>query len=226
MLGVKGNEQTDTPARRAHVTMIHNLAVQKCCEACSLWTRTDYIEYRGISRLKERQVAADVSPPQMWNELGLTLFWHSKFSSVTFQVWSTLVCQFLPVARFIETSTMKSVFRWYWSQRDAHFFCNSEWRSHGPKTKRRVPIVAENFPVIVRKELTSRALAPLRGQPQGGCQGAGLSGYGAFPTLRSHLERNMETEQNSTGYWMQNPLRLQTSSKDVYRCFQKLVTWE
>ena len=39
----------------------------------------------------------------------LTLFWRSKFSWVTFHESSTLVCQFLLLGQFIETSTMKGL---------------------------------------------------------------------------------------------------------------------
>ena len=36
---------------------------------------------------------------------------------------STLVCQCLLVAQSTETSTTKSIFIWYRSQRDVHLFC-------------------------------------------------------------------------------------------------------
>ena len=62
----------------------------------------------------------------------ITLSWRSKISCYAFHVSSTLVCQFLSVAQFIETSTTKSVFLWYRSQRDVHIFC--EWRLPEQKT--------------------------------------------------------------------------------------------
>ena len=53
----------------------------------------------------------------------LTLFWRSRFSWVTCLLSSTLVCQFLLVAKFMEKSAARSVFLWYWSQSDWHFVC-------------------------------------------------------------------------------------------------------
>ena len=50
-------------------------------------------------------------------------FLRGKFSLVSFRISSTLVCKFLLAAQFIETSTTKSVFLWYRSQRDVHLFC-------------------------------------------------------------------------------------------------------
>ena len=47
---------------------------------------------------------------------------------VTFHVSSTLACQFLLVAQFIETTTTDSVFHWYRSQRDVHVHLFCEFR--------------------------------------------------------------------------------------------------
>ena len=53
----------------------------------------------------------------------LTLSWWGKFSRVIFHVSSTLVCQILLLAQSIEMSMTKTVFLWYGSKNDVHFFC-------------------------------------------------------------------------------------------------------
>ena len=53
----------------------------------------------------------------------LTTFLTKSIRLVTFYESSALACQFLIVAQLIETSTTKTVFLWYRSQRDLHLFC-------------------------------------------------------------------------------------------------------
>ena len=48
----------------------------------------------------------------------LALSWRSKCIWVTFHVSTSLICHLLPVAQSIQKSTTKSVFRWYWFERD------------------------------------------------------------------------------------------------------------
>ena len=90
----------------------------------------------------------------------LTPFCQSKFCKATFHVSSNLICQFLSVAQFIKkTSTTKSVFLWYQSQRDIICFLKLRMTSTWIKNVENSSYHNRDFLLIIRNELTAHSPA-------------------------------------------------------------------
>ena len=79
--------------------------------------------------------------------------WRSELSWVTFHVSGTLICHCLLTAQFMEMTMRKSVFLWYWSQRDVHLFCKSRMAFTWTKNVVKSSCHNQYFLVIVRNEL-------------------------------------------------------------------------
>ena len=86
--------------------------------------------------------------------LELTLSWPSKFSWVTFHGSSSLVCQFLLLGRFIETSTTKG--HPLVSQRDLHLLCKLRMMFTWTRNVEKTSYHDWDFPVMGRNELKSQ----------------------------------------------------------------------
>ena len=94
------------------------------------------------------------SASDVWSYPCLTLFWWSEFSWVPFPMPSTLVCQFLFIAQLRDTSMMKRIFLWYWSQRHLHLFCKFRMTFTWPQNAKQISYRDPDFLVIVRNEIT------------------------------------------------------------------------
>ena len=127
----------------------------KCCHTSLLcWSTRLNRSARIMFKVKNQQRWFYKVYPYLWFAFRhLTLSWGSKLNWVSFHVSSTLVCQSLLVAQFIETSTTKRVFHCYRPERDVHLFCKFRTTFTCTRNIEKSSYHDRTCPVIVRNEL-------------------------------------------------------------------------
>ena len=83
----------------------------------------------------------------------LTLSGRNKFRCVTFHVTSSLVCLFLLVVQFIDTSSTQKALLWYRYQRAVHLFCKIRMTFTWTKNVEKNSYYYREFPDIVGNDL-------------------------------------------------------------------------